>query len=88
MAVDACVEAFKQNYPTLMAGTFAGSLVEVSSKSSEFGKIEKLAKQRLFTSSRKTELEVFGRNVVHQVLDGLIGIFDAVAGSKMGRNEA
>ncbi|WP_339073139.1 dGTP triphosphohydrolase [Sinorhizobium meliloti] len=81
-AVDACVEAFKLNYQSIMAGTFAGSLVEASSKSSEFGKIEKLAKQRLFTSPRKTELEVFGRNVVHQVLDGLIGIFDQLLAQK------
>ncbi|MDX1121824.1 dNTP triphosphohydrolase [Sinorhizobium medicae] len=81
-AVDACVEAFKENYDAIMAGSFSGSLVESSTRSKEFGEIEKLARQRLFTSPRKTELEVFGRNVVHQVLDGLIGVFDQLLAEK------
>ncbi|UNZ53831.1 dGTP triphosphohydrolase [Agrobacterium tumefaciens] len=75
-AIDACVAAFKANYDGIMSGSFSGSLIEASAKSSEFAAIKKLSKQRLFTSPRKTELEVFGRNIVHRVLDGLIGVFE------------
>lgn len=77
-AIDACVEAFKQNYDAIMAGTFSGSLVGVSRQKAQFDKIKTLASQRLFTSRRKTELEVLGRNVVHQVLDGLEGVYTAL----------
>ncbi len=75
-AIDACVEAFKRNYDSIMDGSFSGSLVSVSTKNAQFKDIETLAEQRLFTSTRKTELEVFGRNTVHKVLDGLVGIFE------------
>lgn len=77
-AIDACVEAFKQNYDAIMAGTFSGSLIGESRQKVQFGKIKTLASQRLFTSRRKTELEVLGRNVVHQVLDGLEGVYTAL----------
>jgi len=59
-----------------MSGSFSGSLIEASARSREFAAIENLSRQRLFTSPRKTELEVFGRNVLHRVLDGLIGVFE------------
>lgn len=75
-AIDACVVAFKQNYDSIMDGSFSGSLVNASNKSAQFSDIETLARQRLFTSTRKTELEVFGRNTLHNVLDGLVGIFE------------
>ena len=77
-AIDACVEAFKCNYDAIMAGTFSGSLVSVSRQKAQFDKIKTLASQRLFTTRRKTELEVLGRNVVHQVLDGLEGVYTAL----------
>lgn len=75
IAIKACVEAFKENYASIMDGTFSNALIEVSGKAEEFKAIKKLAKERLFTSPRKTELEVQGRNVVHKVLDGVSEVY-------------
>ena len=75
-AIAACVEAFKLNDDALMAGTFSGSLIEISSKAAEFAAIKRLARERIFKAPRKTELEVFGRNVIRQTLDGLYPLFD------------
>ena len=75
-AIGACVEAFKRHYDALMDGTFSGSLIEVSAKAAEFKAIKNLARERIFKAPRKTELEVFGRNVIRQSLDGLIPLFD------------
>ncbi len=77
-AIAACVEAFTQHYDALMDGTFSGSLIEVSSKAAEFAAIKTLAKERIFKAPRKTELEVFGRNLIRQTLDGLLPLFDEV----------
>jgi dGTPase len=78
-AIHACVEAFKANYTDLMKGAFSGSLIEASSKAAEFAAIKALAKARIFKAPRKTELEVFGRNVIYRVLDGLIPLLDDLA---------
>ncbi len=75
-AITACVEAFKENYDALMAGTFSEALIEVSSKAAEFAAIKTVARERIFKAPRKTELEVFGRNVIYRTLDGLIPLFD------------
>ncbi|WP_346893098.1 dGTP triphosphohydrolase [uncultured Roseibium sp.] len=75
IAISACVEAFKENYAPIMDGTFSGALIDKSAKAEEFNNIKNLAKERLFTSPRKTELEVQGRNSVHRVLDGISGIY-------------
>ena len=75
-AIDACVDAFKANYSEIMDGTFSSSLIEVSNKSNEFTEIKELAKSRIFTAVRKTELEVLGRNTIHRVLNGVAPVFD------------
>ncbi len=75
-AITACVESFKDNYKMIMDGTFSGSLVEASAKANEFHEIKKIAKQRLFTAKRKTDLEVSGRNVIWQVLDGVLPVYN------------
>jgi dGTPase len=74
-AIDACVDAFIENYPAIMDGTFSKSLIEVSRKSAEFSAIKSLANARLFRSARKTDLEVQGRNAIHKVLDGVSSIY-------------
>lgn len=74
-AIGACVEAFEANYDAIMDGSFSEALIEVSSKAEEFNAIKTVARERLFTSPRKTELEVMGRNVVHRVLDGISDIY-------------
>ncbi|MEP3122311.1 MAG: dGTP triphosphohydrolase [Nisaea sp.] len=75
IAIKACVAAFKDNYQAIMDGTFSDALIDVSEKAEEFKAIKKLARERLFTSPRKTELEVQGRNVVHRVLDGVSEVY-------------
>lgn len=75
-AIDACADAFKDNYDAIMSGAFAVSLVEASRVASEFGAIKKVAKQRIFSAPRKTELEVLGRNVICRVLDGIVPLLD------------
>lgn len=75
-AISACVEAFKENYTEIMDGTFNNSLLEVSSKASEFKEIEQIAKDRIFKAPRKTELEIYGRNVIYRALDGLLPMLD------------
>ena len=78
-AINACVQAFKDNYDSIMDGTFSDSLIGVSSKGKEFKKIKSLAQSQLFTAPRKTKLEVKGRNVIRKVLDGLCPVYDALA---------
>lgn len=75
-AVGACVEAFKKNYPAIMSGDFAVSLIEASSRWKEFKAIKETAQSRIFNARRKTELEVYGRNVVYRALDGLLPLID------------
>lgn len=77
-AVQACVDAFSENYDVIMSGDFNKSLIEVSKKSSEFDEIKSFSRENLFTARRKTELEVMGRNTIMSVLDGLMPIFEAL----------
>lgn len=75
-SITACVEAFKNNYDEIMAGSFFISLVEASSRAEEFKEIRKVAKDRIFKAKRKTELEIYGRNVIHRVLDGILPLLN------------
>jgi dGTPase len=75
-AISACADAFKANYDEIMDGRFNRSLVEVSSKAVEFNEIKQIARDRIFKAARKTELEVYGRNVVYRALDGLLPLLD------------
>jgi dGTPase len=69
-SISSCVEAFKDHYHEIMAGNFSISLVEASNKANEFSEIRQTAKSRIFQAPRKTELEVYGRNVVFRALAG------------------
>ena len=75
-AIDACADAFKENYHSIMDGTFSNSLVETSRRSAEFKQIKEISSERLYTSRRKTELEVLGRNVVHRVLNSSCDVYN------------
>ena len=77
-SIDACVKAFEENYACIMNGTYSGSLVESSEKSAQFDKIKNVSETQIYTSKRKTELEVSARNVLHRVLDGLIPVYQAL----------
>jgi dGTPase len=75
-AISACVEAFKQNYTKIMNGELSVSLIEASHLSQRFQDISDVAKKQIFSARRKTELEVYGRNVVHRSLDGLLPLLE------------
>ncbi len=77
-AVRACVEAFKAHHDAILSGQFSGSLIAASDKADEFAAIEAMANEQLFTAPRKTKLEVYGRNVVREVLQGIRPVFDAL----------
>lgn len=74
-AIDSCVEAFKNNYQSIMDGSFSSSLIEVSGVAEPFKLIKTVSKNEIFSAARKTELEVFGRNVIHRNLNGLLPVF-------------
>lgn len=86
-AINACVEAFKENYTKIMDGSFSSSLIEVSDKSEEFAEIKRVAKSRIFTAKRKTELEISGRNVLHRVLDGVVPIYENLSNLEWDPNK-
>ncbi|WNM08245.1 dNTP triphosphohydrolase [Komagataeibacter nataicola] len=75
-AIGACVDAFRENYAAIMAGTFPRSLVEASRLGAEFQAIRHVARTEIFNAARKTELEVYGRNVVYRILDGLLPLLN------------
>lgn len=81
-AVNSCVQAFKDNYVAIIAGDFPVSLVDVSSVASEFKAVKEISTNRIFKAPRKTELEVYGRNVVYRVLDGLLPMLDELGSKK------
>ncbi|NDV99116.1 dGTP triphosphohydrolase [Salipiger sp. PrR002] len=78
-AIDACVAAFCGNYPAIMAGSFSDSLIGASTCAGSFARIEDMAHERIFTSRRKTELEISGRQVIRNVLDGVLPVYEALA---------
>ncbi|AJY48297.1 dGTP triphosphohydrolase [Martelella endophytica] len=77
-AFESCSAAFAANHDTIMEGRFRGGLIEASALAGPFAEIGRLASERIFTSPRKTELEVMGRNLVHRVLDGVLPVFEAL----------
>lgn len=76
--IEACVDAFKNSYAEIMMGEFPISLIDASGKAAEFKSIRDVAEARIFNAARKTELEVYGRNVVYRTLDGLLPLLNEV----------
>ncbi|WP_330647155.1 dNTP triphosphohydrolase (plasmid) [Thioclava litoralis] len=74
-AIESCVEAFKAHYSAIMEGRFSHALVEAGHLGAQFSAIRDLAKTRIFTAPRKTELEVSGYRVIANVLDGIAPIY-------------
>ena len=81
-ATESCSAAFAAHYDAIMSGTFDRGLIAASSQAASFAAIETLANERIFTSSRKTELEVMGRNMVHRILDGVLPVVEALAAAE------
>ena len=77
-SIDACVEAFAENYSDIMRGDFPASLLSMSSCSDQFEEIKNTARSRIFRARRKTDLEIVGRNAIHRVLDGILPVFEVL----------
>ncbi|MGD9862828.1 MAG: dGTP triphosphohydrolase [Pseudodonghicola sp.] len=77
-AIGAAVDAFVAHYDEIMTGTFSDGLMEVSSKARAFAELKDISNARIFTARRKTELEIAGRQVLHEVLDHFHGLFVAL----------
>ena len=86
-AVESCVEAFKENYSAIMAGTFSKSLVEAGQQSKQFEEIKNLAKKKIFTARRKTELEVSGHRIIANVLSGILPVYEQLKRKKWEASE-
>ncbi len=71
--VTECSNLFIKKYDDIMSGKYSSSLTDDPDyKYHEgFAKIRVLANERIFTASRKTELEIAG----HKIIDGLLSIF-------------
>ncbi|WP_353473746.1 dNTP triphosphohydrolase [Salipiger sp. H15] len=78
-AIEACVVAFRENYAAIMDGSFSAALVDASACADGFARIGTLAQERIFTARRKTELEISGRQVIRNVLDGVLPVYEALA---------
>lgn len=75
-SIKSCIDVFKENYDEIIDGRFSLSLIDASSVSDFFRNITDNSNKKLFTSKRKVELEVFGRNVIHGILNGLLPIYE------------
>ncbi len=75
-AVESCLEAFKDNYDAIMAGTYSNSLADDGSMASLFAEMKSLSKAQVFTARRKTELEISGRRVIENVMTGVLPVFE------------
>lgn len=78
-AIDACVQSFIDNYDAIMEGRFSNDLVGASRLGEGFAKIRTMARERIFTAHRKTELEVSGRRIIANVLDGILPVYEELA---------
>lgn len=78
-AVEACVAAFISHYEAIMTGQFSEDLVSASPVADSFAAIKKMARERIFTAPRKTELEIMGRRVITNVLNGLLPVYEDLA---------
>jgi dGTPase len=77
-AIHACVDAFKTHHDAILAGTYSNDLIKDSDLGADFAQIKSIANAQLFKAPRKTKLEVRGRNVIRNVLDGIRPVFDAL----------
>lgn len=79
VAIEACAAAFMENYPAIMRGTFSRDLIGASALGADFAEIRKMARERIFTAPRKTELEISGRRVIDNVMSGVLPVFEDLA---------
>lgn len=78
-AIRSAVAAFRENYDTIMTGRFSAPLVEQGDLGATFAEIRRMAGERIFTAPRKTALEISGRKIIANVLDGLLPVYEDLA---------
>lgn len=74
-AIGAAVDAFMEQYDAIMDGSFNGDLMAASSTAEAFDKLKRVSNARIFTARRKTELEIAGRQVLHDLLGQFHALF-------------
>lgn len=74
-SIEAAVDAFMAHYDAIMDGSFNGDLIGASSKAEVFAELKDISNARIFTARRKTELEIAGRQVLHDLLDQFHALF-------------
>ena len=66
------VHMFLQNYDSLMAGTMDGDLFDGTPSGDVIRAIAAVSEELIYTSSIKTVPELFGRRVIHSLLDQFV----------------
>lgn len=77
--IDSCVEAFKDNYASIMSGEFNESLADAGKLGPLFKRMKALSTEQVFTARRKTELEISGRRIIANVMSGILPVFENLA---------
>lgn len=78
-SVQACVDAFITHYDAIMEGRFSGDLIGKSAYAGAFSEMKEVSRREVFTVQRKTELEIYGRNLIHEILNQLGDCLTALA---------
>lgn len=78
-AIDSCVDAFQTHHAEILSGVFSGALTEVCEMAPIFEDMRKLSSDHIFTARRKTELEVSGRQIIYNVMSGILPVFEDLA---------
>ncbi|MDS9467634.1 dNTP triphosphohydrolase [Paracoccus sp. MBLB3053] len=78
-AIEASVDAFITHYDAIMRGTFSGDLIGASRLGEAFAAAKAVARERIFTAPRKTELEISGRRIIANVMSGILPVYEDLA---------
>ncbi|HEY0275528.1 MAG TPA: dNTP triphosphohydrolase [Paenirhodobacter sp.] len=78
-AVGACVDAFIDHYDAIMTGRFSGDLIGASLHAAAFREMKDVAQKEVFTGIRKIELEIYGRNLIHEIMNQLADCVEGLA---------
>lgn len=78
-AIKACIAAFMAHYEPIMRGVFSKDLVGCSRLGEAFGRIRTMARERVFTAPRKTELEISGHRIIANVMSGVLPVYEDLA---------
>ncbi|GAA6163975.1 deoxyguanosinetriphosphate triphosphohydrolase [Pelagimonas sp. KU-00592-HH] len=74
-AIDSCMAAFWDNYDAIMVGRYNGALSEDGPLGPLFNAIRAFCVERVFTSARKTKLEILGERAIGNVLDAFSELY-------------